>query len=82
MEMIDVVLSDRKLINLLDFFQTPNQTLRASYIKKRLMMRGYRVTERIVVDAINEGILIVRSLFPLKVSLSSEGRQIWRDLYR
>lgn len=74
-------LSNRQTETLLGFFDAHDQALRATYIKRKLILKDYKNPDVIIRDAINEGVLQVDSLVPVWLSLSEVGEEMWMALY-
>ena len=67
---------------IVSLFEDIDTSYNASYLRRRLRNKyGYLEPNRIIRDAINEGILIVDTLAPLFLALSPIGVDIWRQMY-
>ncbi len=77
----NMVLSERQKEILLDIFDHENEVLRAVHIKRKLVQSGFRISDRIIRDAINEGYLEINTLVPLWLQLSNHGIEKWVELY-
>ena len=77
------MLSERQAFVLASLYESPNETLEINYLMDLLGDEGYSVPNRIIKDAILEGIIYIDSITDARkimVGLTKIGVKIWRKI--